>query len=104
MPSDSVLASIVSAGTMSAVKFTAAGFSGSAVMFAEGLRSAASCGNNALMALGQRRGRKPPDELHPFGYGKELYFWTLIVATFLFAVVGGGTVAKGVWRVLVPQD
>jgi cation diffusion facilitator family transporter len=104
MPSGSVFASIVSTGTMAVVKFTAAAFSGSAVMFAEGVRSAAGCGNNALMALGQRRSRKPPDELHPFGYGKELYFWTLIVATFLFAVTGGGTVAKGVLRVLDPQD
>jgi cation diffusion facilitator family transporter len=104
MPSDSVFASIVSSGTMAAVKFTAAAFSGSAAMFAEGVRSAVGCGNNALMALGQRRSRKPPDELHPFGYGKELYFWTLIVATFLFAVTGGGTVAKGVLRLLHPQE
>lgn len=73
-------------------------------MFAEGVRSAAGCGNNGLMALGQRRSRKPPDELHPFGYGKELHFWTLIVATVLFAVAGGGTVAKGITRILDPHE
>lgn len=104
MASGSVVASMVGAGVVAAAKFAAAAFSGSSAMFAEGVRSTANCGNSALMALGQRRSRKRPDELHPFGYGKELYFWALVVATVLFAVAGAGTVAKGVTRVLDPKE
>jgi cation diffusion facilitator family transporter len=104
MPSGAVSASLTGAAAMTVAKFAAAAFSGRSGMFAEGVRSAVNCGNSALLALGQRRSRKPPDRLHPFGYGMELYFWTLIVATVLFAVAGVGTVAKGVMRVLDPQE
>src|SRR3954467_9330580 len=104
MPSGSVSASMAGAAGMAAAKFTAAALRGSSGMFAEGVRSAVNCGNSALMALGQKRSKKPPDEPHPFGHGKELYFWTLIVATVLFVVAGAGTVAKGVLRVIDPQE
>lgn len=73
MPSDTVAASMIGAAVMTAAKLAAAA-SGSSGMFAEGVRSAVNCGNSALMAFGQRRSQKPPDDLHPFGYGKELYF------------------------------
>lgn len=103
MPSGSVLASIVSSGGVAAAKFTAAALGGSSSLFAEGVRSLVNCGNGGLLALGQRRSRKPPDELHPFGYGMELYFWSLVVAASLFVVAGGATVAKGVVKLLDPQ-
>lgn len=104
MPSGAVVASMAGAAGMAATKFAAAAVSGSSGMFAEGVRSTVNSCNSALMALGQRRSRKPPDELHPFGYGKELYFWTLVVATALFVVGGGVTVAKGVLRVMNPPE
>lgn len=103
MASGSVVASMVGAGGMTVAKFAAAAASGSSGMFAEGVRSAVNCGNAALLALGQRRSRRRADTLHPFGYGMEAYFWTLIVGTVLFTVAGVGAVVKGVLRVLDPQ-
>lgn len=94
---------MVGAGAMAAAKFAAALASGSSGMFAEAMRSAVNCGNAALLALGQRRCRRPADRSHPFGYGRELYFWTLTVATVLFTLAGVWTVVKGVYRVLHPQ-
>lgn len=104
MPSGAVAASMIGSGGMAVAKLTAAAFSGSSGMFADGIRSGIDCANDSLMALGQHRSKRPPDELHPFGHGKELYFWTLIVATNLFAVAGLGTVAKGVFQIVHPKE
>ena len=72
-------------------------------MFSEGIHSLVDTGNGTLLLLGLRLSRKAADETHPFGYGKELYFWTLIVALLVFVLGGGASIAEGISRVQEPH-
>ncbi len=81
-------------------KFGAAAATGSSALLAEGIHSLADTGNEALLLLGEKRGDRPPDAEHPFGYGQEVYFWALIVAMVLFAIGGGLSIYEGVHHIL----
>lgn len=78
-----------------AVKFIAAGISGSAAMVSEGIHSFVDCGNGLLVLFGIRRSERSADVDHPFGYGKELYFWTLVVSILVFSIGGGMAISHG---------
>lgn len=87
---------------IAAAKFTAGAFTGSSAMLSEGIHSVADTGNQLLLLLGINRSQKPPDEMHPFGHGKDLYFWSLIVAMVLFGVGGGMSFYEGITHIQHP--
>ena len=91
-----IYAAIVANLGIAIAKFIVAGITGSAAMVAEGIHSAVDTGNELLLLLGERRSTRKPDRKHPFGYGKSLYFWALIVALSVFSLGGGLSIYHGV--------
>lgn len=87
---------------IAAAKFVASIFTGSAAMTAEAIHSTVDAGNSALLLVGLHRSAKPADERHPFGYGRELYFWSLVVAVVIFGAGGVAAIAEGVSRFSEP--
>lgn len=84
-------------------KFIAAAVTGSAAMMAEGIHSAVDTGNELLLLIGEKRSQHAPDAKHPFGYGKSVYFWALIVALSVFSLGGGLSINHGVHGLIEPE-
>ena len=98
-----VVAAIVGNLAVAIIKFVAASITGSSAMIAEGIHSLVDTGNGGLVLLGMNKSTAPADSEHPFGHGKELYFWTLIVAISIFGIGGGMSVYEGVAHIQHPS-
>jgi cation diffusion facilitator family transporter len=88
---------------IAASKFVAAAITGSSAMLTEGVHSVVDSTNQLLLMWGRRAAKKPPDKLHPFGYGRELYFWSFVVAVLVFALGAGVSIYEGIIHIAHPE-
>jgi cation diffusion facilitator family transporter len=99
-----IFAAIIGNLLIAVTKFVASYFTGSSAMLSEGIHSVVDTGNGLMMLLGVRNSKQPPDEEHPFGHGRELYFWSLVVAFSIFGIGGGVSIYEGVTHILHPEQ
>jgi cation diffusion facilitator family transporter len=98
-----ILAALVGNSLISITKFGAAAYTGSSAMLSEGIHSLVDTGNQFLLLYGIKRASKPADSDFPFGYGKEIYFWSFIVAILIFALGGGISIYEGISNLQHPE-
>ena len=97
-----IYAALAGNALIAIMKFIAGSVTGSSAMFSEGIHSVVDTGNQILLLYGLKQAKKPADDRFPFGHGKEIYFWSFIVAIMIFAVGAGISIYEGIHRLLEP--
>ena len=98
-----VIAALLGNAAIAATKYAAAAATGSSAMFAEAVHSTVDTGNQILLLVGIQRAARPADPRHPFGHGKELYFWAFVVAILLFGIGAGVSIYEGLLKLRDPH-
>jgi len=98
-----VIAALLANAGIAVAKFVGFIITGSASMLAESIHSAADSGNQGLLLLGGKRARRAADASHPFGYGRERYFWAFVVALVLFSLGGAFAIYEGISKIRHPH-
>lgn len=85
------------------VKFVGAYFSKSSTLLAEAIHSVVDTTNQVLLLLGEKSSKKPPDDTHPLGYGRETFFWSFVVSILLFSLGGLFAIYEGIHKLAEPE-
>lgn len=99
-----IIAALIGNSLIAITKFIAASITGSSAMFSEGIHSLVDTGNQGLLLYGLKAAQKPADQNFPFGHGKEIYFWSFVVAILIFAVGAGISIYEGIHHILHPAE
>jgi cation diffusion facilitator family transporter len=98
-----VFAALIANFGIAVAKFGGALYTGSSAMLSEGVHSLVDTSNQGLLLLGMKRSQKPADARHPFGYSREIYFWSFVVAVLLFGAGGAVAIYEGVHKLADPH-
>ena len=98
-----IYAALAGNSLIAVTKFIAASMTGSSAMLSEGIHSMVDTGNQILLLHGLRRAQLPADRRFPFGHGKEVYFWSFVVAILIFAVGAGISIYEGIRHLINPS-
>ncbi len=99
-----IIAALIGNGLIAITKFIAAGITQSSAMLSEGIHSLVDTGNQVLLLFGLKRSKQPADAEFPFGHGREIYFWSFIVAILIFAIGAGISIYEGIQHLLHPSE
>ncbi len=98
-----IYAALIGNSLIAGTKFSASVYTGSSAMLSEAIHSLVDTGNQCLLLVGLKKSKQRADAQHPFGYGRELYFWAFVVAILIFAVGAGVSIYEGIKKVQHPH-